>query len=155
MPTIVAGMIAAAIFLALRYLSVLPTVRMLLMFIMGCGLAVMLGGIFLWIWGFFHGATTGFLPWQVGVAIGIIPAGFVVYGLIVCGYHLKPGEKPNNHVQYVALAIPLAALLVTGGVVGTVGDKLTGGVTQGANRLNSELIGTGGSGPLPGHGGGH
>lgn len=154
MPTIVAGLIAGSIFLALRFLNVLPTVRMVLMFIMSCGLAVMIGGIFLWIWNWAGDATSGFLPWQVGVAIGVLPTGVMIYCFIVCGYYLfKLKAKPSNHVIWAAFAIPLCALLVTGGIVGTVGDKLTGGVTKGSNKVNAELIGSGGSGPLPGKGG--
>lgn len=149
MPTIIAGLIAGSVFLALRFLNVLPTVRMILMFIMSCGLAVMIGGLFLMVWGWVGDAATGFLPWQVGAAFAAIPTGIMIYCLIVCGFHLKPKAKPSNHVIWAAFAIPLCALLVTGGIVGTVGDKLTSGVTQGANRVSSQLVGTGGSGPLP------
>ena len=153
MSTIVAGLIAGSIFLALRFLNVLPTVRMLLMFVMSCGLAVMIGGVFLWIWNRLGGAAAGFLPWQVALGVGFIPTGVMIYSLIVCGYHLKPKTKPSNDVIWAAFAIPLCALVVTGGILGTVGDKLTTGVDKGAGPAQAELVGSGGSGPLPAKGG--
>ena len=149
MPTIVAGLITAAIFVGFHYVDILPTVRMMLLFVSGCGAAVMIGSIFISVWNWAGGATAGWLPWQIGVAVGLLPTLYAITAAIICGYHFKRKEKPNKTVQWLAFGIPLALLLVTGGVVGTVGDKLTGSVDAGSNKVNTELIGTGGSGPLP------
>ena len=148
MATIIGAVIAAACYFALRRLNILPTVRMFLMFFMGCGIAAAIGGVIVWAWGLLHGAT-GFLPWQVGAVVTVIPAGIAVYCMIICFAHLKPKNQPDSHTQWAAFVIPVMALLVTGGIVGTVGDKLTSGVDQGSSQVISTVIGNGGSGPLP------
>jgi hypothetical protein len=125
---------------ALNSLRILPTVRMLLMFVVGCGVSYAFGSLALKAFGMVTGLTGSALPpaWAAGIAA--IPLGLAVVALIYFVFHLHPKNKPDKRAEYFALALPVLALFI-GGTLGAATGTLRSSVGSTASQMKASLVG--------------
>lgn len=125
---------------ALNSLRILPTVRMLLMFIVGCGVSYAFGSLALSVFGMATGLSGRALPpaWAAGIAA--IPLGLGLAALIYFVFHLHPKNRPDKRAEYFALALPILALFL-GGTLGAATGNLRSSVGQTAGQMKASLVG--------------
>lgn len=132
--------LAYAICWALKKKKLLPTVRMMLMFIVGCCASVAFG---IWV-------VKGFaLLKNFGSQVDPAVAGLIIaipgVATLICAiffvHSLHPKHKPEPRDETAALILPLALILGVGGTVGAVGDGLRTGTSDFAVQAAAMLVG--------------
>jgi heme/copper-type cytochrome/quinol oxidase subunit 4 len=123
----------------LNSLRILPTVRMLLMFVVGCGVSYAVGSLVLRAFGVITGMT-GALPAWVNGAIVVVPAGLAAVAVIYLVYHLHPKNRPDKRAEYFALSLPVLALFI-GGTLGAATGTLRNSIGDTASQMKAGLVG--------------
>lgn len=133
------ALIAFMIRWAFKYLNILPTCRMLLMFVVGCGLSFALGSVFLAVYGWFTDTGGSVLPGQVAGVLIALPLGAAAIATIFFVFFLKPGNRPDKLAENFALALPVLLLFV-GGTYGAFAGDLRSNVKDTTGQMLSSFM---------------
>lgn len=137
----IAGTLAYAIRWALKQKNVMPTTRVVLMFIAGCCVSVAFG---VWIVKMFA-AMSGM--WQNSVSPSIawfvlaIPGAIALISLIFFGWALHKSHRPEPRDEWAGFILPVVLVLGIGGALGAVGDSIRVGTKDAAVAVTTALVG--------------
>jgi hypothetical protein len=136
-----AGLTAWALRWALAQKRLMPTVRVLLMFVLGCcisaAFAVWIVRLFSWASSMWEGSVSR----EVAGLIIAVPGAVVVISAVFTVWALKPKNRPEPRDEIAALVLPIALLLGVTGALGAVGDTIRVGTANAAVTAATALVG--------------
>lgn len=136
-----AGAMAFAVRWALAEKRILPTVRMVMMLLVGACAAVAFGSWVVMAFGLLRRFGSDNLSDGTAGLIVAIPAVTVLISGIFVLHSLHPRNKPQVRDEWAAFILPLAFVVGIGGALGAVGDSLIDGTSDMAVNMAVYLVG--------------
>lgn len=136
-----AAIITCSVWWALKAKKILPTSRMVLMFVAGCCASVAFGHWVVRLFAVTRGMFNQLSP-EIASILVAIPGAVAIVCAIFFFWGLGRSNSVGARDEKAAFLLPVAAVLI-GGMLGAVGDNIRTGTSQTAVRMSSYLVGNG------------